>query len=174
MKSNDVQAVLATISEEEATLARGDPSRIFAELNECAVGAVRFSGKPPWERHPAGDELLHVLEGELAVTLLAPEGRIEVMLRPGSVFVVPRGLWHRSDPHGAVSMLFVTPTRGGEESSADDPRETPSAVARGRGAVHIWSRFARICPRTSSRRRTWRRAWGCSARLFLRSSHAFR
>lgn len=122
MKSHDVHAVLATISQEEMTLAHGDPSRIFAEINECAVGAVRFSAKPPWERHPAGDELLYVLDGELELSLLAPEGRIEVVLRTGSIFVVPRGLWHRSSPRGAVSMLFVTPTHGGEDSWADDPR----------------------------------------------------
>ena len=122
MKPHDVQAVLATISPEEMTLARGDASRIFAELNQCAVGAVRFSEKPPWERHPAGDELLHVLDGELELSLLAAESRVDIILRAGSVFVVPRGFWHRSCPHGAVSMLFVTPTQGGEHSWGDDPR----------------------------------------------------
>jgi len=121
MKACDVNAVLATISQEEMALARGDPSRIFAELNECAVGAVRFAAMPPWERHPAGDELLHVLDGELELSLLTPDGRIEVALRAGSVFVVPRGLWHRSSPRGAVSLLFVTPTRDGEHSWADHP-----------------------------------------------------
>ena len=122
MKSHDLQTILATISAQEMTLAHGDPSRIFAELNECAVGAVRFAAKPPWERHPGGDELVHVLEGELELSLLAPEGRSEVTVSAGSVFVVPRGLWHRSCPRGVVSVLFVTPTRDGEHSWAEDPR----------------------------------------------------
>jgi mannose-6-phosphate isomerase-like protein (cupin superfamily) len=122
MKSHNVQAVLAGISEREMTLSQGDPTRIFAELNDCAVGAVRFSGVPPWERHPSGDELLHVLDGNVEVSLFAPEGRIEVLLEAGSVFVIPRGLWHRSCPRGAASILFVTPTRDGEHSWAEDPR----------------------------------------------------
>jgi len=112
MKPYDLKPILDAISDEEISLKRGDPSRIFGQLNQCVLGAVRFSGQPPWERHPDGDELLCVV---------APEGRVEVTLHPGSVFVVPRGLWHRSQPRGAVSMLFATPTNHGEVSWADDP-----------------------------------------------------
>jgi len=121
MQSHDLKAILGGISEEDMSLQRGDPSRIFARLDQCVVGAVRFSGLPPWERHPAGDQLLQVLEGELEICVLAPEGRTSFALQAGSVFVIPRGLWHRTYPRGAVSMLFVTPTSGGEESWADDP-----------------------------------------------------
>jgi quercetin dioxygenase-like cupin family protein len=122
MKAHDLDSVLATISDEEASLVHGDPSRIFEQFNQCAVSAVRFSALPPWERHPEGDELLHVLDGELELAILAPEGRVDITLRGGSVFIIPRGLWHRSRPRGAVSMLGITPTRGGEHSWADDPR----------------------------------------------------
>jgi quercetin dioxygenase-like cupin family protein len=121
MKPHDLGAILGSISEEDMSLRRGDPSRIVDRLDQCVVGAVRFSGLPPWERHPAGDELLHVLEGALEICVLAPEGRVSFALHAGSVFVVPRGLWHRTYPQGAVSMLFVTPTSGGEESWADNP-----------------------------------------------------
>ena len=121
MQSHDLKAILGGISDEAMSLQHGDPSRIFDRLDQYMVGAVRFSGVPPWERHPAGDELLHVLEGELEICVLAPEGRMSFPLQAGSVFVIPRGLWHRSYPRGAVSMLFVTPTSGGEESWADDP-----------------------------------------------------
>jgi quercetin dioxygenase-like cupin family protein len=91
MKAHDLGAVLATIGADEINLS------------------------------PAGDELLHVLEGELDLCVLAGEGRAELHLRAGSVFIVPRGLWHRSSPRGAVSMLFATPAEGGQESWADDP-----------------------------------------------------
>ena len=121
MKTHDLGAVLATIGPDELNLSRGDPSRVFDRLDRYLVGAVRFSGQPPWERHPAGDELLHVLEGELDLCVLAEQGRTELNLSAGSVFIVPRGLWHRSSPRGVVSMFFVTPAEGGEESWADDP-----------------------------------------------------
>ena len=121
MRAHDLGAVLATIGADELNLRRGDPSRVFGRLDQYLVGAVRFSARPPWERHPAGDELLYVLEGELDLCVLAEEGRAELELRAGSVFIVPRGRWHRSSPRSTVSMLFVTPAEGGEESWADDP-----------------------------------------------------
>jgi quercetin dioxygenase-like cupin family protein len=80
---------------------------------------------PPWERHPDGDELVHVFEGELDVILLPPQGRVEVTVPAGSVFIVPRGVWHRSRPRGVVSMLFATPTKNGEFSFAEDPTRAP-------------------------------------------------
>jgi len=121
MRAHRIAEILEGTSEEEMSLQRGDPSRIVGKLNHCLLGAVRFSAQGPWERHPDGDELLHVLEGELELTLLAPEGRVEVTVSEGSVFVVPRGLWHRSRPRGVAAMLFATPTRDGEISFADDP-----------------------------------------------------
>jgi mannose-6-phosphate isomerase-like protein (cupin superfamily) len=121
MQAHKLAAILEGTSEEEMALKRGDPSRIVGTLNQCLLGAVRFSAQGPWERHPDGDELLHVLEGEIDLTILAPEGRVEVTVGEGSVFVVPRGLWHRSRPRGVAAMLFATPTRNGEVSFADDP-----------------------------------------------------
>ncbi len=123
--ARDLQTVLRGLSADDIALKHGDPSRFVATFNNCAVGAVRFSGQPPWERHPDGDELLHVIEGELELTLLTPEGRVQVAVPAGSVFIVPRGLWHRSRTRGVVAMLFATPTKNGEVSFADDP--TPAA-----------------------------------------------
>src|SRR2546426_7321145 len=117
MLPHDLQTILEGTSKEDMALEHGDPSRIFAKLNNCVVGAVRFSAMPPWERHPDGDELVHVIEGELDVILLAPEGRVEVKVPAGSVFIVPRGMWHRSRPRGVVSMLFATPTKGDRKST---------------------------------------------------------
>src|SRR6266566_3775258 len=119
--ARDLQTVLRGLSADDIALKHGDPSRFVATFNNCAVGAVRFSGQPPWERHPDGDELLHVIEGELELTLLTPEGRVQVAVPAGSVFIVPRGLWHRSRTRGVVAMLFATPTKNGEVSFADDP-----------------------------------------------------
>jgi hypothetical protein len=56
----------------------------LASFNGCTVGVSRFSTHPLWERHPAGDEFLQVFEGELDITVLAPDGPVESTLRPGS------------------------------------------------------------------------------------------
>src|SRR3974390_3413185 len=86
MQSYDLKAILGGICDEDMSLRRGDPSRIFDRLGDSGVGARRFSGVPPKERHPAGDQLLHVLEGELDVCVLAPQGRMSFPLQAGSVF----------------------------------------------------------------------------------------
>src|SRR5438552_1312798 len=96
--------------------------RFLASLNRCTLSVTRFSGPSPWERHPAGDELLHPLEGEVDVTVLTDGGPTHVTVRAGSVFVCPRGLWHRQLPRPAVTMFFGTPTENEEVSWAEDPR----------------------------------------------------
>jgi quercetin dioxygenase-like cupin family protein len=110
--------------------------RFLAALNECTIGVSRFWGEPHWERHPGGDELLHLLEGEAEVETLTDAGPVLSTVRAGSIFICPRGLWHRVRPRSPVSLLFATPGEGTESSSAADPRGRQragrSAPARGR------------------------------------------
>jgi mannose-6-phosphate isomerase-like protein (cupin superfamily) len=113
--AHDIQAIARRLSKR----GRG---KTLASFNTCSVGVARFSAHPLWERHPAGDELLQVFEGELDLTLLAEDGPVETTLRPGSVLVVPRGLWHSPRPRGTVTMLFVSETEGTEVSDKKDPR----------------------------------------------------
>lgn len=96
--------------------------RALQPFNECLLGLVRFAGRTPWERHPAGDELLHVLAGRVEVTVLGEGPAQRAVLTPGSVYVVPRGLWHRQHAAQEVALLFATPIADGEVSWADDPR----------------------------------------------------
>ncbi len=102
--------------------------KMLAAFNESTIGIVRFSGRTPWERHPAGDELLHVLDGAVEVVVLTEAGPVQATVPAGSIFVVPRGLWHRQVA-AATTLLFATPTEGSEHSWADDPRTPSSSVS---------------------------------------------
>src|SRR5262249_56483138 len=62
MVAYDVRAALSDLP--EMTM------RFLASLNQCTLGVSRFSTNSHWERHPAGDELLHFLEGEAQVVTL--------------------------------------------------------------------------------------------------------
>lgn len=124
MEIHDVQAALSDLpelaittstTEEEAAAAM----RMFTPFNQCMVGVTHFSGLTPWERH-SDDELLYVIEGEVDVTILTDAGPIDRTLREGSVFVVPRGHWHRQLPRPAVKLMFVTGET--DVSTAKDPR----------------------------------------------------
>jgi quercetin dioxygenase-like cupin family protein len=96
-----------------------DAIRALAQFNGCMIGVVCFSGETPWERH-AEDELLHVLEGEVEVTILGAASTVNGMARAGQVVVVPRGCWHRQNARATTTLLFVTGTT--DISTAADPR----------------------------------------------------
>ena len=123
MKAHDLKAALAGIAAGEVTTAEDDAAAFprLASFNAGAIYVGRFSGETPWERHPDADELLHVLEGAVDITLLTDGGMTQVSVSAGSVCVVPRGLWHRQRARPSVTLLAAVPDNS-ELSEADDPR----------------------------------------------------
>jgi len=72
-----------------------------------------------WERHPAGEEMLCVLEGRVVLTLADDGGaETDVLLDTRRCAVVPRGVWHRLHIACPGKILFVTPGRGSEHRRA--------------------------------------------------------
>jgi uncharacterized cupin superfamily protein len=94
----------------------------LAAFDQGAITVGRFSGRSPWERHPDSDEFLHVLDGEVEITLLTDDASTQVSIPAGSVFVVPRGLWHRQLPRPVATVLSLIPTAHGAVWFAEDPR----------------------------------------------------
>lgn len=125
MLASDISTALAGLPELKVTDAttRAEAMaavRILGTFNQCTVGAIRFSGLTPWERHP-DDELLQVLDGAVEVTVLLDDGPHVTTLSPGAVFVVPKGRWHRQEPRPVVSLLFITSSSGNDTSRSEDP-----------------------------------------------------
>ena len=119
MKAYDLQATMKA----PANWTSEDGEASFWMLDSFNKGSVwvgRYSGQSPWERHPDGDELLYVIEGEAAITLLTDDGPVETTLHAGSVFVVPQGLWHRVLAREVVIQFGATPGRT-DHSTDDDP-----------------------------------------------------
>lgn len=94
----------------------------FAKFNRGTVGMFRAGvGTSPWELHPDDDELLYVIEGEVEIEVLTDEGSRTTGVRAGSLFVVPRGHWHRHRVSQSLVEIYVTPGET-RHSGADDPR----------------------------------------------------
>jgi mannose-6-phosphate isomerase-like protein (cupin superfamily) len=97
--------------------------RVVAELNDYQFKVVRIEGEFIWHDHPETDEAFLVLEGELRIDFR--DGA--VLLRPGELFVVPKGVEHK--PHAAkeVKLLLIEPRgilntghAGGERTAQND------------------------------------------------------
>jgi mannose-6-phosphate isomerase-like protein (cupin superfamily) len=89
------------------------------DFHGCGCGVGAFVGRPPWERHNGGDELLLVLSGSSRLTVLLPEGPVSDTLYTGTLAVVPAGTWHNNDAPDGVTMLYMTPLEGNEHSWED-------------------------------------------------------
>jgi mannose-6-phosphate isomerase-like protein (cupin superfamily) len=77
-----------------------------------AVIAPMTADAPTSEMHPAGDELLVLLSGEVDVVLEALGGDRVVGLAAGTACIVPRGTWHRQVVHTPGDLLAVTYGKG--------------------------------------------------------------
>jgi quercetin dioxygenase-like cupin family protein len=62
-----------------------------------------------WEMHPAGDEVVCCLSGQMTLRQELPDGSTASYdLAPGEYAVNPPGAWHTADADGPVVALFIT------------------------------------------------------------------
>ncbi|QYO64495.1 cupin domain-containing protein [Leptolyngbya sp. 7M] len=66
-----------------------------------------------WERHPAGEEFVCLLSGQVDFILEQNGTEISVLLNaPGDYLLVPRGTWHTAKVYSPSSLLLITPGEG--------------------------------------------------------------
>lgn len=71
-----------------------------------------------WEQHPAGEEFVCLLSGQIDFVLEQNGGERTVSLRaPGDYILVPPGVWHTATVHSLSSVLFITPGAGTQHRS---------------------------------------------------------
>jgi len=83
----------------------------------CTLGVVAFHDDRSvhadcWECHPAGDEVLCVLEGRLLVTPDRGGATEDAVIGQGQAFIVPRRTWHRLLVLEPGRLPFLTPRAG--------------------------------------------------------------
>ena len=87
-----------------------------------------FSYDSTWdyqERHPDGEELALVLDGEVDFLLDVGDGEQPVHLDRGEACVVPTGAWHRAAVAAPCTILFITPVPARTEHRPLHPSRTP-------------------------------------------------
>ena len=85
----------------------------LAESDGRMVSAYEMSSDwDHWENHPAGDEILILVSGEMTILLEESDGVRESRLGPGSTCVVPRGVWHTANVPMPSYLIAITPGQG--------------------------------------------------------------
>jgi mannose-6-phosphate isomerase-like protein (cupin superfamily) len=80
--------------------------RTIAQLNDYDVMVVKVQGEFVRHTHDDTDDFFLVLEGRL--TLRLPDR--EVVLHPGELFVVPRGVPHQPFAEEETHVLLIEPS----------------------------------------------------------------
>jgi quercetin dioxygenase-like cupin family protein len=71
-----------------------------------------------WEKHPAGEEFVCLLEGEVDFFLQQGNAESKITLtQPGAFVLVPADTWHTAKFRRPSKMLFITPGEGTEHKS---------------------------------------------------------
>ncbi|HEY9625635.1 MAG TPA: hypothetical protein V6C78_35270 [Crinalium sp.] len=72
-----------------------------------------------WEMHPAGEEFVCLLSGQIDFILEQDGGEKTISLNSlGRYLLVPRGVWHTAKVHTSSSVLFITPGEGTQNRSS--------------------------------------------------------
>lgn len=91
--------------------------KIVSQFNECDIMVVKAKGEFNWHHHNDTDDFFLVLKGTLRIELR--DG--DVVLQPGELFVVPKGVEHRPVAEEEVHLLLVEPKgvpNTGDEATA--------------------------------------------------------
>jgi mannose-6-phosphate isomerase-like protein (cupin superfamily) len=118
MSAIDLKAAVEKLAEMEF--------QTLAEFDDGSAGVFwsEAGGPSPWEMHPDRDEMLQVLDGEIAVEWLPITGGPgeKTCVPAGRFIVVPRGHWHRQTLRSRTQEFYLTPGRS-LHSNAADPRD---------------------------------------------------
>ncbi|MBO88904.1 MAG: hypothetical protein CMP14_05240 [Rickettsiales bacterium] len=104
---------------------------VFEAFRSLGVGDFKnanlyfggFDGNAGWERHLAGDELVHVIAGATNFEIILEEDIETLQLSAGNVVVVPKGCWHRFQSANGVTLMTATPKGEEPHLFVDDPRQ---------------------------------------------------
>jgi mannose-6-phosphate isomerase-like protein (cupin superfamily) len=92
--------------------------KTVAQLNDYEVKVAKIQGEFVWHSHAGTDELFLVVSGELTIQLRDRD----VVLGPGQLFVVPRGVKHCPIAREEVHAVLIESTNTANTGDAGGPR----------------------------------------------------
>lgn len=96
--------------------------KIIAQLNDYHLKLAKVEGDFVWHSHPETDEVFLVLHGRLEIAFR--DG--SVMLEPGELYVVPKGVEHKPYAAEPCSILLIEPAGTVNTGDAGGGRTAPA------------------------------------------------
>ena len=94
-----------TLAEKFAQLPEAYQPAIVGYMNDYKLVVVKTQGEFVWHKHDETDELFLVVAGELTIQLRDRD----VVLGPGELFVVPKGVEHCPKAEEETHVLLIEP-----------------------------------------------------------------
>ena len=94
--------------------------RTVAEFNGHDVMVTKLEGEFVWHAHEETDDFFLVLKGRLVIRM---RDREDVILGPGELYVVPRGVEHKPVAEEETHLLLIEPT--GTPNTGDEGTDAP-------------------------------------------------
>jgi mannose-6-phosphate isomerase-like protein (cupin superfamily) len=98
--------------------------KVIASLNDYHLKLAKIQGEFVWHSHEETDEAFYVLQGEM--TILLRTGAIH--LGRGELFVVPRGVEHKTVAEAECHILLIEPAGTVNTGDAGGPLTTNGDV----------------------------------------------
>lgn len=97
--------------------------KVITEMNDYQFKVVKILGDFVWHAHPETDEVFIVIDGVL--TIYFRDG--EVAVNAGEMYVVPRGIEHKTYAQAEAKIMLIEPRgivntghEGGERTAKND------------------------------------------------------
>ncbi|WP_240430501.1 cupin domain-containing protein [Serratia marcescens] len=97
--------------------------KVIAEMNDYQFKVVKIHGDFVWHTHAETDEAFIVVEGVLRIDFR--DGH--VLVNPGEIYVVPKGVEHKTSAQTTIKMMMIEPCgvlntghEGGERTAESD------------------------------------------------------
>ena len=94
--------------------------RILAQMNDVQIKAAKVGGEFVWHRHDDTDEVFLVTRGRLTIRFRDRE----VVLGPGELIVVPKGVEHQPAADEPTDILLIEPAGTINTGDAGGPGST--------------------------------------------------
>lgn len=91
--------------------------KTVTQFNQHDIMVVKAKGEFVWHKHDDTDDFFLVIKGRLTIQLRERD----IHLEPGELFVVPKGVEHRTIAEDEVHILLIEPVgtpNTGDESTA--------------------------------------------------------